>query len=689
GVTSIGNFAFSGCGGLTSIHVAENNPNYRSLDGVLFSRDMTALLRYPAGRQDLEYGIPEGVTSIGYGAFNGCSSLTSITIPEGVTSIGDFAFSGCGGLTGIIVEENNPSYRSLDGVLFSKDLTVLLVYPAGKQDPDYVIPEGVSSVGSGAFEGCSGLTEVTLPEGVTSIGDSAFADCSGLTEITIPEGVTSIGNFAFAYCSGLTAITIPEGVTSINNAAFFGCSGLTEVAIPESVTSIGDGAFYGCDSLTQVRYAGTAEDWERIEGGGKTDIPADILFFGEDDSGEPLSGACGDDLRWELDDEGNLSIRGAGAMWDYSRSGDNTAPWGREIKTLTLDTGVTSIGDRAFYGCSGLTAITIPEGVASIGDSAFAYCSGLTSITIPEGVASIGEGAFFGCSGLTTVTIPDSVTSIGSYAFQDCSGLTTVTIPDSVTSIGEGAFAGCGSLTSVVFPAGLRSIGSFAFSVCSSLRQIILPSGLTRLGSGVFSGCSALESVTLPGYAGIVDGLFQNCTALREVRFSNGVTSIGSFAFSGCTNLRKVWLPRSVRTIVEKAFNDCEKLDDVYYSGSPENWAAMAIGSYNSFLTTAEIHYGENPAGEVKADIVGSRSRTEGGQTTFDVTVYCEPETAATALGVRYSAEGQCLGLTMVTLAPGEETRMAIPCEDGTFLRIFALDSATCAPLTATLNLEA
>ena len=124
------------------------------------------------------------------------------------------------------------------------------------------------------------------------------------------------------------------------------------------------------------------------------------------------SGACGDSLSWELDDEGNLTIRGTGAMWDYAFSG-NTAPWGQEIKTVTLETGVASIGGYAFYRCSGLTGITIPEGVTSIGDYALYGCSGLTEITIPESVTSIGRDAFSDCSGLTEITIPESVTSIG------------------------------------------------------------------------------------------------------------------------------------------------------------------------------------------------------------------------------------------------------------------------------------
>ncbi len=588
--------------------------------------------------------------------------IKTVTLESGVTSIGNYAFFGCSGLlwvhylgdeerwNGITGGGKNslPSDRLFFGDVSSGSCGESLSY-------SFDVETGTLTLsGSGAMTDypsaapwacfADALRRVELPEGLTSIGKNAFRGCGALEAVKLGAEVDAMGENAFLDCPLLKTAGPAGGGYDIEFAwrrtvpdnAFNGANYLERVTLPGNLLKLGDRAFYGCSRLEDLK------------------IPDGLEIIGSD----VITGCTALD---------SLGETGSGCKLEI--------PW-------------TDSYLRAFLrGNRNLRDVVLPESLTEIGSSLFSGCSGLTSYSIPRQITIIGDYAFSGCYGLTEISIPDSVTSIGEYAFRGCSGLTQVSIPEGVSSIGYRAFSGCSGLTSVVFPAGLRSIGSYAFSVCSSLRRITLPSGLTRLGSGVFSGCSALESVTLPGYAGIVDGLFQNCTALREVRFSNGVTSIGSFAFSGCTNLRKVWLPRSVRTIVERAFYDCEKLDDVYYSGSPENWAAMAIGEYNGFLTTAEIHYGENPAGEVKADIVGSRSRTEGGQTTFDVTVYCEPETAATALGVRYSAEGQCLGMTMVPLAPGEETRMAIPCEDGTLLRIFALDSSTCAPLTATLNL--
>ena len=233
----------------------------------------------------------------------------------------------------------------------------------------------------------------------------------------INYAVTSIGNYAFRGCTGLTSVTIPNSVTSIGRYAFYDCTGLASVTIPNSVTSIGNEAFRGCSGLTSVI----------VESG---------------------------NTKYDSRDNCNAIIE----------TTSNTLIAG--CKNTSIPNSVTSIGNYAFGGCTGLTSVTIPNSVTSIGDYAFRSCSGLTSVTIPNSVTSIGGGAFEGCTGLTSVTIGNSVTSIGNYAFWGCTGLTSVTIGSSVTSIGSLAFFNCAGLTSVTIPNSVTSIGEGAFSGC-------------------------------------------------------------------------------------------------------------------------------------------------------------------------------------------------------------------------------
>jgi hypothetical protein len=300
--------AFNGCTNLTSVTFAEGS-------------QLTTIGNYTFYNCPGLTGItiPEGVTSIGVAAFNGCTGLTGITIPEGVTIIGESAFYDCTGLANI------------------------------------TIPASVTSISTSAFYQCTGLTSVTIPEGVTSIGDYAFRLCSSLTSITIPAGVTSIGQYAFQNCTALASVTIPASVTTIGENAFFGCTGLTSVTISEGVTTIGASAFFGCSSLTSIT------------------IPASVTSIG------------------------NSAFSGC-----------------TSLASVTISEGVTSISNSAFYQCRGLTSVTIPASVTSIGQYAFADCTGITSVTIPASVTSIGAQAFNGCPSLASVTFEGTIDS-GSF----------------------------------------------------------------------------------------------------------------------------------------------------------------------------------------------------------------------------------------------------------------------------------
>ena len=273
-VTSIGEWAFYGCSSLTSVTIPHG---VTSIGGAAFwgCSSLTSVT------------IPDSVTSIGYSAFSGCSSLTSVTIGNGITSIND-SFSGCVSLKSFTVSESNSAYSSKDGVLFNKNKTKLVAYPAGKTNTSYTIPNSVSEIKEWAFSDCSDLTNVTIPNSVSKISYGTFWGCSSLTSVTIPTSVKSIDGYAFEYCSSLTSVTIPNSVTSIGEWAFSDCSSLTSITIPNSVSKISYGtfeccenlksvtiptsvksidgrAFSLCDSLSDIYYKGTASQWKAVK----------------------------------------------------------------------------------------------------------------------------------------------------------------------------------------------------------------------------------------------------------------------------------------------------------------------------------------------------------------------------------------------------------------------------------------
>ena len=379
--------------------------------------------------------IEQAVTSIGYRAFYGCSSLTSITIPEGVTSIGNSAFYGCSRLASLFFNGDAPT---IDTTAFI-DVNAVAFYPAGNatwesKKLDYggtlywsamelnteIIATSIcgenmmwqlSKGGVLTIKGSGTFKDFTLWESykpmiqqvifsaaieVPTIPANSFYRYQHLRTITLPDSVTSIGDYAFSSCSSLTSITIPKSVTSIGYWAFSDCSSLTSITIPDGVTSIGNWAFYGCTSLTGI--------WV---------------------------GKCNP----------NYSNDENGVLYNKEKTRLIQCPGGLS-GTYAIPDSVTSIGNYAFYGCSSLTSIIIPDSVTSIGNRAFCGCSSLTSITIPEGVTSIGDKAFSGCSSLTSITIPESVTSIGDKAFGSCNSLKVVAFLGEKPSINSSAFAG-------------------------------------------------------------------------------------------------------------------------------------------------------------------------------------------------------------------------------------------------------
>ncbi len=431
-------------------------------------------------------------------------------------------------------------------------------FPYQEEIQTVIIGDSVTSIGNWAFYNCSALTQVTLPDSVTSIGYYAFYSCSALTQVTIPGSVTSIGEHAFEYCSALAEInvlaTVPPTITA---STFRNINPQVKVSIPE-----GSKEAYVAD-----------ENWKWLL----------------DLSAGQLSGTCGDNLTWTFTTaDCTLTISGTGNMYDYNyRSDHHWYNFNQGIKNISLPDGMTSIGDKAFYGCSALTQVTIPGSVESIGEWAFEYCSALAEMTvlptvpptitantfsninpqvkvnIPEGsrdaymadenwkqLLYLSAGELSGTCGdylIWTFTTADCTLSISGrgemydynypsdqpwYNFNQ--GIKNISLPDGMTSIGDEAFYGCSALTQVTIPDGVTSIGGAAFDNCSALTQVDIPNSVTSIGDYAFYNCSALTQVILPNSVTNIGGrAFANCYALTQVDIPNSVTSIGFDAFLG------------------------------------------------------------------------------------------------------------------------------------------------------------
>ena len=701
-VTTIRSWAFDDCTGLKDVYYTGDIAGWC---GISFgSSDANPMYYadnlYIDGKLVEDLVIPDSVTSIGGSAFYGCTSLTSVTIGDSVTTIGGYAFYGCTSLTSVTIGDSVTTIRSLafrfcsclKDVYYTGDIAGWcgISFGDGEANPMYcadnlyidgklvegelVIPDSVTTIGEYAFLNCSKLRNIAIPDSVITIGDSAFAGCtrltsvtiggsvnsigkkafyacSSLTSVTMGDSVTTIGSDAFGYCSGLkdvyytgdiagwcgisfgsadanpmyyadnlyiagellTEAVIPNTVTKINTYAFYNCSSLTRVTIPDSVTTIGNDAFKDCSELTNVYYLGTLEQWCGMTFGNAYANPmyyADNLYI----AGELIEGE------------------------------------------LAIPDSVTTIGDRTFFNCTGLTSITIPDSVTTIGGYAFYNCTGLKDVYYTGDIAG-WCGISFGSANANPMyhadnlyidgklvegelVIPDSVTSIGNFAFVNCSSLTSIVIPDSVTSIGEEAFYNCDSLTNIVIPDSVTAIGKYAFWYSDSLISVTIGDSVAAIGESAFYGCYKLVEVYNKSSLNIVAGnsgygyvgyyalnvyteeggsklstdedgfiIYTNGADKILVKYvgkqtdliiPDGIKEIYKWAFFNCDSLTSVVIPDSVTTIGEYAFRDCTSLTSIVIPDS-----VTTIGR-SAFLGCSSLESLTIPFVGAKAGVTGS-----------------------------------------------------------------------------------
>ena len=639
GVTSIGSNAFSCCSNIQNVYISDLTAWCRISFQSGAPEESNPLCfgakLFLNGKELKKLTVPNGITTIKYNAFHGCSSITEVILPTGLKTIGRLAFTLCLNLTSV------------------------------------TIPAGVTSIDGTAFYGCSNLLQATVPDSVTTFGERVFSYCTNLKTAVIGDGIPSL-TYTFYDCSSLKTAVIGSSVSSLSRT-FSGCSSLESVAVGKSVSRINSGAFANCSSLPRLMLP---ESVSYIENGAFQNsvanekiyflnadcdiqdysIPADTKLCGyagstaqsfADENGFIFKqivahgsfGADDDNLTWVLDEDGVLVIAGAGDMNTEADFSPSWLAYKDQIKEALIEQTVTSVAPNAFKGCTALTKVTIPESVTSIGANAFSGCAALPSVTLPESLTSIGTHAFYGCSKLTAVAIPAAVTSLGSGVFVACTGLTkltvaadnaayesggncvirklgktvvagckksvipagvtaigaeafrgisglkTLTIPAGVTAIGNYAFSACTGLTAVAMPETVMTLGASAFNKCTGLTSLQFPQGLTAIGNGAFNGCKKLTALDLPeALTEIGSSAFTGCTGLTEIIFPHELKTVGGSAFKSCAGLVRIVLPHGITDIGASAFSGCAALTDAGYVGTAEDWANVTVGADNAPL---------------------------------------------------------------------------------------------------------
>ncbi len=463
--------------------------------------------------------IPDTVIIIGRGAIRHCSILTSVVIGDSVTMIDEFAFLNCRSLANIEVSSNNANYTSHDGVLFTKDGTILVQYPIGKGLTKYIISDSVTTIGLGAFRHCKVLTDVVIGNGVTTIDHSAFYDCS-VTRVWY-EGDSQ---------SNINISTMNETLTS---ATWHYNSCMKSDNYIHTYSSVCDGDCNYCGKTREASHTYCAECDEVCNVcGGTRETEVEHVY---DNACDAVCNNC-DNIRVDIhvyDNEFDVECNECHAIaykkiFEYNNDNGEitiTKYIGTEIEVVIpaeIDgCPVTQIGDMAFMNCE-LVDVVIPDSVKHIGAMAFYGCIYMENVKIGEGVTTIGDQAFYGCITLIDVEIGDNVTIIGDQSFSGCVTLVNVKIGKNVKIIGSEAFRGCIALVNITIPDNVTIISDGAFKDCEGLLIVTMGSSVSTIGDNAFYGCGSLATITIPASVGkIGNGAFANCGSLNDVRYES------------------------------------------------------------------------------------------------------------------------------------------------------------------------
>lgn len=584
-VTKLGLQAFGSCENLESVSY-EPGSQLQSIANKVFY-----------GCKSLKsFTFPESVTACGSDVFVSCDALESITLSanflSGVSGEGASIFRSMPGLKEIIVPEENPYLTAVDGVLFSKDMTVLYIFPRQYDMGEkgyYEIPATVTSIEPYAFEQYKG-SKLDLPEGLIKIGDYAFSkaqlkqwhipasvqemgshvfdtttsivsvtfgqhsqlrvmgekvfyNCISLENIELPDSLEEMGMAVFEKCTSLTSMDMPTSLKVLPYKTFSGCKALEQVTLHEGLEKIEAGAFENCSALKTLAIPASVKAIESI----RVDAYSSTVKL-------PFAGCA------SLE---SVTIADGSVLSDIQA--DVFSGLGN-ITSLTLPASLKTLPASLFGGCVSLQSVTILGDVTEIPAGFFQNLTSLTEVNLPASVEIIGDNAFAGCVSLSGIELTDSLQTIGTSAFAGCANIQSVYIGSAVTQIGNYAFDNCTKLATVVFGADctITSLGSdadveSAIFRNTAIEEIILPDTVEVIGANVFQG-APLRSVNIPSALTVIGNYAFAGAQFAEFKIGANIVTIGDYAFEGCGELVNIAIPEGVIYVGAAAFKDCVKL---------------------------------------------------------------------------------------------------------------------------------